>query len=943
MARTDQVAVQRNGHLDRHHVSPSAATAAFAPDAPTLRTFDITPEVFRRFMSFESIPPPTLAPAVDSYSALSSTSRDLVSINGTAPSSANGLAPASGNLRRPIRGMPKKSILSDATIASLSARTSAWNHSHVPPSDAGGTAVKTSCSEVKPSPQPKPIPIEPSASLRNSQAQSALAHYFQQLQISTDGQTSDSDAPATSSRQDEAIKQRVLPSKIDTPFRFPPLPSNLIDESFHYRQRAAQFILLYSQQATREQLSRCNLLSLPLVARDSDTTSRSVGTSRRTTATQRASQHEHEHASSAHDEDGDSIHSHFHTNIASDDDGEYLDFDTCRTVHLGNKKKRKSSRFSSSGLPALNNGDHRFNGNAHVGSAPASHSNDLAAGDPSESQTRALVDKTNTSHHLPLQSPVVVADKPPQAGFVPSRPASVRPHTFVRPPPRQTSGERHTSTLRKRIRARLAPVFDRRRLDRWQQQLGAQQEVQTRQEANALLDADKRDAGSPERKAPPKRVSKAGKRAQAIRGGNSSVRPLTIAEIRARAAAASEGSPVTPAKSSSRIASSSPNGRIVTNDAKQRSSSPSESIDRPPSVKPSPLAAVQATGGQLSTACEGTVADKEVTVSQQKVPAPTSSFDFRMSSAVTLRLRELRSQLDAATRHLSDSVGEENLRSGANGVAPTALDSARSSTPRNGNDRGDLRVKDQSHRREAPSLVVEPEARSRAPTMAPRSQQRGSKASPKPTSTPASLNVDNASANRRAVAQKSPSRKRDTACKHGHAHGHSRPHGSGSALFTDDDWICVFCEYELYYGEAPLMLRACRNRKKLVEKKSKVKSKAQAALEKKASNKPQDNGCHHDHDHDHDHEHHHGHTCHHDHSSVSGSDDCCCHDHNHGHIHHGDSGHGSDWNTDGRHRALPQSKSSRHVDGSATHQDLHRERCDCGNSIHSSDFGDEDR
>ncbi|KAJ9477712.1 hypothetical protein PHBOTO_001270 [Pseudozyma hubeiensis] len=865
MPRTDQVAVQRHGHLDRHHVSPSAITATFAPDNPTLRTLDITPEVFRRFMSFESIPPPTLAPAVDPYSDLSSTSRDLVSINGSAPSSANGLAPAPGNLRRPIRGMPKKSILSDATIASLSARTSAWNHSHGPPSEAGGTAVKTSCSEVKPSTQPKPIPSEPPASLENSQAQSALAHYFQQLQVSTEGQTSITDAPATSSRQDEAIMQRVSPSKIDTPFRFPPLPPNLIDESFHYRQRAAQFILLYSQQATREQLSRCSLLSLPLMARDPGTTSRSVGTSRRTTATQRASQHELEHPGSVHDEDGDSIHSHHHTNIASDDDGEYLDLDTRRTVHLGNKKKRKSSRFSSSGLPPLSNGDRCFSGTAHVGSAPASHSYDLSAGDPSESQTRALVDKTNTLHHLPLQSPVAVVDKHPQAGFVPSRPASVRPQTFVRLPLRQTSGERHTSILRKRIRARLAPIFGRRRLDRWQQQLGAQQEVQTRQEANALLDADKRDAGSSERKAPPKRVSKAGKRAQAIRGGNSSVRPLTIAEIRARAAA----SPATPNKSSSRIASSSPNGRIVTHDAKQCSSSPSESIDRPPSVKPSPPAAVQAEGGQLSTASEGAAVDNEVTVSQQKIPAPTSSFDFRMSSAVTLRLRELRSQLDAATRHLSDSVEEENVRSGANVLAPAAPGSARSSPPRIGNDHGDLRATDQAHRREALPLVVEPEARSRAPTMAPRSQQRGSKASPKRTSTPASLNVDNASANRRAVAQKSPSRKRDTACKHGHAHGHGRPHGSGSALFTDDDWICVFCEYELYYGEAPLMLRACRNRKKLVEKKSKVKSKAQAALQKKASNKPHDTGCHHNHDHEHDHEHDHGHTCHPDHSSMA--------------------------------------------------------------------------
>jgi len=45
---------------------------------------------------------------------------------------------------------------------------------------------------------------------------------------------------------------------------------------------------------------------------------------------------------------------------------------------------------------------------------------------------------------------------------------------------------------------------------------------------------------------------------------------------------------------------------------------------------------------------------------------------------------------------------------------------------------------------------------------------------------------------------------------------------SSNSLFLDE-WCCLFCDYELFYGEPPRMLKACGKRKKLLKKKKKAK------------------------------------------------------------------------------------------------------------------------
>jgi hypothetical protein len=114
-----------------------------------------------------------------------------------------------------------------------------------------------------------------------------------------------------------------------------------------------------------------------------------------------------------------------------------------------------------------------------------------------------------------------------------------------------------------------------------------------------------------------------------------------------------------------------------------------------------------------------------------------------------------------------------------------------------------------------------------------------------------------------------------------------------TSLFANE-WMCVFCEYRLLYGEYPRMMGAVKSRKKLVAKKKDAQERAHRATTIGApSSKPKmqctcgraharamqavakelgdDEHDHHSHEHDHDH-----HTHDHDHD----------HDHHHHHHHH---------------------------------------------------------
>lgn len=76
---------------------------------------------------------------------------------------------------------------------------------------------------------------------------------------------------------------------------------------------------------------------------------------------------------------------------------------------------------------------------------------------------------------------------------------------------------------------------------------------------------------------------------------------------------------------------------------------------------------------------------------------------------------------------------------------------------------------------------------------------------------------------------------------------HNRPITS-SALFPDE-YICLFCEYALYYGTRPLLLKACRHRKNTVKRKTQAEDNKKRREGKAAGPMPSSNSAGHHHDH----------------------------------------------------------------------------------------------
>lgn len=69
-----------------------------------------------------------------------------------------------------------------------------------------------------------------------------------------------------------------------------------------------------------------------------------------------------------------------------------------------------------------------------------------------------------------------------------------------------------------------------------------------------------------------------------------------------------------------------------------------------------------------------------------------------------------------------------------------------------------------------------------------------------------------------------------------HVHPHA-PHPNGSSFFAGtDEWLCAFCEYEIFYGEPSLLALATRRRKKVLRIRRKAQARARkATAEKKAA------------------------------------------------------------------------------------------------------------
>ncbi|PWZ01071.1 hypothetical protein BCV70DRAFT_89026 [Testicularia cyperi] len=837
----------------------------------------------------------------------------------------------------------------------------------------------------------------------------------------------------------------------ETGFRFDHVPSTLYDESYYYRQRAAQLILLFAHEADPAKLAALARSSLPSSTISAAAADQSAPKSSHLGNTKgRSERHgaDDQHATGTQISDACS-------EASGESDGDLLDFDICQSAHFGNKKKRKSSRSTSPGpalsssttsTPAVTGKSRAATPSAVEGEVAASRR--AAKGLPLATNSKILNNAQLREAELDpnfTRSGGSTAPVSDPEGTTASATQSSTVHLWYLP--RQTRSQREQSAMRHRIRARLMQIFLRRRAQRREDTEKLKRAEIARREA---LEEKKRAQEAvmapvtPEKK-PQKRISKAEKRAQALRGSGGGGKAMSIAAIRARTAGNS-GSPSKPANAesaqsvpskfspprappettsvqdhdNSRAVKVVPDMSLPDDSRKEKASTASGSRLDPSVALPTENASDHSNvtdDNRLNEANAEATAD----LTKGMNGLSLSPFDFRMPSLTAVRLRELRSQVNTASSSLTDSLGQGNdseavadlsetldrvsIHPDTTQVGSVAPAHTTHTAQRGAIDRGAGYVAGPTPGNPPPHHLI--------PATPPRSNQMGSssmRSSPSDNpNAPAARALEAASTRTKKVPSKSKAsgtasgRRKAAAAAHSQSHSHA--HGSHgdertcghaghtggvggalSALFTPDDWICIFCEYELYYGEPPLMLRACRNRKKLVAKKNKAKVKAKAAIEgTRPANAPRTHR-HHDHDHGHshgnngnDHGHGHGSCCDHDHDhghshGNNGNDhghghgSCCDHDHAHSrahdHVHDydphnhcdhhcehgydGDAHYPDDHHVHGaKHSSQAGHNHDRHDRGSRSDHPDHfdgpeRERCDCGNSIHESDFENDD-
>lgn len=61
------------------------------------------------------------------------------------------------------------------------------------------------------------------------------------------------------------------------------------------------------------------------------------------------------------------------------------------------------------------------------------------------------------------------------------------------------------------------------------------------------------------------------------------------------------------------------------------------------------------------------------------------------------------------------------------------------------------------------------------------------------------------------------------------AHAQLGPSATAAYFADPDEWICGFCEYELWFGEEPLLVRALKNRKAVLKRRKKARDRAARA------------------------------------------------------------------------------------------------------------------
>lgn len=523
--------------------------------------------------------------------------------------------------------------------------------------------------------------------------------------------------------------------------------------------------------------------------------------------------------------------------------------------NAGNKKKRKSTRFSTAGDTASGN----LEGGLAEWSESSGHCVPSTVGHQGGTIRR---NGTCSCCRISTEGPLQKGDRD-----------DVEPvPRVIHPKPRFPISSRQRRILRFTVKARYRFLRAARARQRAQHQNPPAESAKVDQlHGGGVIEGKPGNEALPEKRAQ-KRLTKAERRAQALRSASGAPKISSIAAIKARAGQASVGvtglpSPNTPsaagAKSKGSAVMSSPQGghRAQTKEPElsnklSESKRNTSSADAP--VSPSSSSVVQPPSGPFVFACASPIAARlatmraEVEMLQSKLADTLKPIDDAVAAAANALAK-----MDA---------GDES----AGASAAAALQAAKIAMPYPRSNSNSVGVA-ASHA-QIPSAIATSHIAPLSPLDEDVSRPRGSprssgngeglpksgKVSPaaeSPSTSPPKMsrrrkaNLNNVHHRANYIPSRVPF---DPLHSQGHSHhapasdsaGHSGlDHPATTCSLFPDEWMCIFCEYEMFYGEPPLMLRACKNRKKLVTTRKRAQARAHkaAAGGRPGSPQPEDN------------------------------------------------------------------------------------------------------
>ncbi|KAN0061556.1 hypothetical protein ACQY0O_006403 [Thecaphora frezii] len=766
---------------------------------------------------------------------------------------SNGKSPASG--RRQLQEQGEADLMDLHHQASHISRMVYSQHGSMAPE---GDAADLSGNSYPSPATPTHVPSFYQGTFDKDAARAAEASLVDHLSEAVFRAKLDSDDRTVAAAAAADAAQRLSPVEPEpNSFKFRDLPISMMNQGFYYRQRMAQIVLSCADEAKAAHFALMSRYYMkpfeqggPPPAPHSSREAGSVG--------------QNVAASTVSGDDccGDE-------SDGCDDSGAEFAW----LENTGNKKKRKSARSSegSEVVPA--------NAQAPV-SVNGSGVSTLAGGAVPAEGFGASAGVTPIAPRLPLP---IKSDGTRREPFqLPDTEIKVPPPRLILSKSRIPYSSRGKASQREKLRMRFRRIRARRL------RMREEEEAAREAEAQELAEEAERQARLAAEKKPPKRLTKAERKAQARRGGSGAPKPMSIAAIRAARSDQSHnlGQGANPSQSQTQAQPTSAAPARST-EAPRTGGSMRESVASGGARAETTSAAGRTEKVDSEDEVEFLLGSDSADGTSSLVEVPQCAFEFAVKSPIADSLEALRASMSAVSLQINNSLGpldgsfaDVMNRAALNGsadlppralldptVAPLPLRSippsqgaTRATTPSVATPTTQRALSTPPSNKafaasanQAPSAYAHasPSVKARAPvtaatgtigattTATSSSAANVAPAAPPLHSPPPKLTrrkkatMNNVHHRANYVPSRMPSDGPRQTKKNGgdKAQPPGLDHPSTTCGLFDGEWMCVFCEYELLYGEPPLMFRACRSRKKIVANRKRAQARARRAAE----------------------------------------------------------------------------------------------------------------